>query len=261
MKKTLLLLFAIFLAGATSVNAQAPIQTCNTALVETPRCIPKKFRVLAWVVKDSLGNTNIADTTILNEIIDVNETFKGNCFTFEICEFKYINNYQFDDWADTTDELQADVLYYEANQINVYFVETASRFGANVNGYGHPPGGPDRIVVTKGSMGTKNLAHQLGHFFGLYDTFNNSFGPELVDGSNSVVAGDSISDTPADPYPNGSFTGACEYYETAQDANGHYYQVPINNVMSEYGICRCRFTFEQFERMVENYLSQRVYLW
>jgi phage-related protein len=105
----------------------------------------------------------------------------------------------------------------------------------------------------------------MGHFFGLYHTFDQDFGVELVDGSNCETTGDLVCDTEADPtdegdhlpYPDCNYTGP---YMT--DANGDYYVPPTNNIMSYYSFdCICRFTPQQYNRMLEQYQQFRSYLW
>jgi hypothetical protein len=238
-----------------------PTAKSGNMTVLSNKCLNKKLYITAYVVKDSLGQTNIADSTILNNIADLNRDFAPICVTFEICTWEYIDNYQFNDWVDTLDDPQAAVLYYQPDQINMYFVRSVVVAGNQVPGYAWMPGGADRVVIAKNTVGSKNIAHQLGHFFGLLDTSDDAV-PELVDHSNCSSGGDYICDTQADPMPNGSYSGAaCEFFEYTQDANGDYYLPPVDNIMSLYGLCRCVFTNEQYARMVYQYLTFRSYLW
>ncbi len=85
----------------------------------------------------------------------------------------------------------------------------------------------------------KVLVHEMGHFFGLYHTFEeNMFGKD-----NSVedcnVAGDCICDTPPDPssayevYVNYSMCDMIDYYHE----NGYLYRPLIDNYMAYYKPC------------------------
>ncbi len=94
------------------------------------------------------------------------------------------------------------------------------------------------------------VPHEVGHALGLYHTHhgtgNNERGiPELVNGSNSDVAGDSIRDTPADPCIwDGSDFGV--------DANGDAYKPDIYNMMSyNRKDLRTNVTAGQLEKMNE----------
>lgn len=91
------------------------------------------------------------------------------------------------------------------------------------------------------------ISHEMGHCLGLYHTHHGtciaeSGTPELVDGSNSTIAGDFISDTPADPYiwnSDGTYGGG-----NLTDANGDVYHPDPTNVMS-YSHVATRFTTGQ----------------
>ncbi len=101
--------------------------------------------------------------------------------------------------------------------------------------------------------------YEFGHYFGLLSTYQGN-GSELVDGSNCETEGDLICDTPADPYINdGSihqYTQACIFVSDKLDANGQFYEPDVGNYMSHYGSqCECGFTFQQYSKMAETYLT------
>jgi hypothetical protein len=104
----------------------------------------------------------------------------------------------------------------------------------------------------------------MGHFFGLLHTFESDTGQELVDGSNCATAGDLVCDTEANPTDDGEdfeLDSDCNYIgQPAIDANGDFYVPPSKNFMS-YSPCKCEFTTQQYNRMVEQYLQFRNYLW
>lgn len=82
------------------------------------------------------------------------------------------------------------------------------------------------------------MAHELGHCFGLYHTFQGLPGTgggcvEYVNGSNCNSCGDWVCDTPADPLiTESTVTTNCVYTGSAVDPLGMPYQPSTTNVMS-----------------------------
>ncbi len=241
-------------------------------------CLNKKVSIIAYIVKDSLGvpppppdPANI-EQQILDAIDSANKDFSPICLSFKVCEFVYIDNYQYDLMdtlpnADTVDDVKSVIeLYYKPNVINMYFVSNYVPSDPDECGQSYmPPSAQnpdtlDFIAIGKQCFPApaKAISHALGHFFGLYHTFANP-GSELADGSNCAIAGDSLCDTPADP--KGTADGSCNYTGPFLDPNGVFYFPPIDNIMSYYKDCRCRFTREQYLRMAQQYLASRTYLW
>ncbi len=107
------------------------------------------------------------------------------------------------------------------------------------------------------------LQHEFGHFFTLHHTYGNNpleaATDELPDGSNCLVAGDFICDTPADP--NGQLDCCvCEYRGTVQPT-ALAFDPLINNYMSYYKYC-CKnaFTEGQLIAMRKAAILYRSYL-
>ena len=128
---------------------------------------------------------------------------------------------------------------------------------------------PDTDGDGVGEISYKRIAHEMGHYFGLFHTYETAFGEELA-GNMPVldceVTGDLICDTEADPYdpinllPFDSM--GCNLATSLMDANGEWYVPPTNNLMNDYPeTCRCIFTTEQFNWMASVYLEERLYLW
>ena len=98
------------------------------------------------------------------------------------------------------------------------------------------------------------IAHETGHFFGLFHTHMTSFGAELVDGSNCASAGDRICDTPADPNLSNGVSTICSYTGNETDANGQAYVPDTLNYMSYTRLsCMSTFSEEQIDRMMDIY--------
>ena len=102
----------------------------------------------------------------------------------------------------------------------------------------------------------KVLAHELGHFWGLYHTFEEAqFGKDNFDPNRCTEVGDRICDTPPDPgtiyeiYVNYS---NCELYNLTNE-DGKEYKPMIENYMSYYKPCYLKefsFTPQQLEIMM-----------
>jgi len=231
-------------------------------------CLNKKFSIIAHIVKDSLGSAGIAEASILAKINSVNSYFSDICVSFEVCEFRYIDNFQYDSLVAPVEWSLLQTDYHEANRINMFFVK-ATHDGASFASLGGVASLNNGGIVIVKSHGLMVWVHEMGHYFGLEHTFEGAgtANAELVDGSNCLTAGDGICDTPADPFIVGSQqsdwldTITCEYTYMGQDANGDYYTPYIGNIMSYYKCARCRFTYEQYLRMANTYLNSNPKMW
>ncbi len=93
-----------------------------------------------------------------------------------------------------------------------------------------------------GSLITSHvISHEMGHVLSTWHTHHGTYNeggdpsqcPELVDGTNSYVCGDYISDTPADPHINFAVNSDCVWTASGSvDANGDLYTPDTNNIMS-----------------------------
>lgn len=136
------------------------------------------------------------------------------------------------------------------NAINLYLLpSTAPPFGRAEDI-------PSNALVVSGSyVLTGVTTHELGHCLGLFHTHRGTYFeggggptqcPELVNGSNSAICGDYVTDTPADP----NVWSGCTYIGTATDANGQPYSPLTDNIMSYVApVCLQSFTPMQIARM------------
>tara|TARA_B100000809_G_C15138198_1_gene531637 strand:+ start:4310 stop:5107 length:798 start_codon:yes stop_codon:yes gene_type:complete len=235
-------------------------------------CLNKKFTILAHIVRDSLGQPNITEQEILESIDTLNRHFSSICVSFEICEFNYIDNFQYDNlkWDPEWEEMLTK--YHKTNRINMFFVtetDEASICGkATLSGIGIMDRGG--IMILKGAPcltpTSKTVPHEMGHYFGLPHTFEGS-GIELADASNCSTTGDEICDTPGDPFVVGDnvanyVNASCRFISMKIDVNGDYYDPIVGNMMSYYPAeCACGFTYEQYLKMANTYLNSNPKMW
>ena len=256
----------LFFVSFVTFSPELTAQTLDTKQAALP-CLNKTFSVVAHITRDSMGELNTTPAAIQEGIDSVNAKFAPICVSFEICEFNIIDNFQYDDIAaqnyDQNDWDEMLVKFHRTNRINIFFVTTAS-FPDMICGFSDVEGltatEPNGIVVLKNCVtsGSMAIAHEMGHYFGLLDTFEGN-GSELVDGSNCTTEGDLICDTPADPFVIGDdpvnyvdVALGCRFISEKRDANGTYFEPEVGNIMSEYqDICRCGFTHQQFQKMAE----------
>ncbi len=159
------------------------------------------------------------------------------------------------------------------NAINIYFVKNIiAPDNNNLNGYTNFPSkskNTNRILYSYldknnedfKTLRNKTFLHELGHYFGLLHTFQDSNHSiiekrELVNRSsdaNCSYTGDLLCDTNADPYER--LTSLSVYDcsekipENLKDALGYRYSPPISNIMSYHIRCGDEFTTQQYQRM------------
>jgi len=182
--------------------------------------------------------------------------------------------FKFDqDFDIITDAGQNDVpddnlyVHDEPDVINLYVVDkidpTGTVYGRASGGipfYGpNPSNSSDHLIMKYGVPFSEadwhyTLAHELGHLFGLLHTFENSFGSELVNGSNSLISGDFISDTKADNFilNRSNSLGGCFNLQIDQvglkDCNGELYSfAAFRNIMSYHPGCATVFSDQQLD--------------
>lgn len=264
MRNSVFALFILMCISAQSLYAQS-----YRFQQESLPCLDKKFTIVAHIFKDSLGNPGADEDDIKQSVAGIIKYFEPICVSFEVCEFRYHDNWQHDVLEDPDTEIpQIKTKYHADRRINIYYV---TDFTSDINacGLSDLPGITNAtgsgIVIRKDCIGAGTLAHEMGHFFGLPHTFEGN-GAELVDGSNCDTAGDGICDTPADPYVPGDpkeqyVNGDCVFISTKTDANGEYYNPDLGNIMSYYDCNTCGFTWGQLSKMAETYLGSGIKFW
>lgn len=265
--------FTYFFTLLLLIMAQLEVvgQNLHTRQAPLP-CLNKKFTVVVHIVRDSLGTLGgIDEATIRSDIDSLNLAFEPICASFEVCEFRIIENFQYDTL--TNDEFrQLQNQYNVQRRINLYYVsltdDPLALCGQSTQeGIAKKDSGA--IVILKQCAGMRRaIPHEMGHFFGLLHTFEGE-GVELVDGSNCATEGDLICDTPADPYVHPDAVESyvdvendCRFIDSKTDANGEFYEPDVGNYMSHYpNECSCGFTYEQYLKMANFYSASAPKYW
>ena len=232
--------------------------------------INKNFKLLVHVPVDSVLRVAIVDDATINETLaDASKYFKHIGANFERCEKNIIDNYTYGRIIDSLRFLELKTLYSKPHRINVYFLEKIPFAHCGSSTFDGTQTSDDANIFLERDCedGYANqLAHHLGHLFGLQDTYHDN--NELASGSNCSTAGDLICDTPADPFlmlvdPDKGeqkgfletiklLTTDCEYIGKTQDAQNEFYDPDLTNIMSAYP-CKCQFSDSQLRKIVENY--------
>ncbi len=269
-------LFLSLILGQFQLSAQDLLTT------QAPLpCLDKQFTIVAHIVRDSFGMANIEEDRILEGIDTLNTLFEPICASFEICEFNYIDNFQYDTLESDRDEWGEMITKFNRQRrINMYFVavqENNPLCGfASLNGIAMDSRDVGILIIKECATPTgTTIPHEMGHFFNLLHTFEGAEGsqppinPELVSGTNCDSAGDLVCDTPADPYIPGEpvsdyidVTMGCRFINRKRDSNGDFFVPDVGNVMSYYpGGCSCGFTHGQYVRMANAYLAAGEKVW
>ncbi len=183
----------------------------STSVVNGISYIP----VQVHIVQKSDGTGGATLKEINHGLALTNKAFLKSQIQFYFCNATphYINS---DKYYDFDLKTEADSLstFSKRNTINVYYFNTFSTDGSRFvrGGYAFNSYNRKNMILMSNdipnSIGAEyTLAHELGHYFGLLHTFENSDNTnpalrELVTrgtGRNCETAGDSLCDTPADP--------------------------------------------------------------
>ncbi|WP_337040290.1 T9SS type A sorting domain-containing protein [Emticicia sp. 17c] len=172
-----------------------------------------------------------------------------------------------------TDEAELRKKYDVNNAINIYFARNISMADLTVlAGYSSLPSASassNRIFYSYfehspedvQNIRNRTFLHELGHYFGLLHTFQDSKNTNLLKrelvtrgvGSNCSTMGDQLCDTPADPFEllpiEAAFKCSNTSPTTIVDANGEPFTPPVDNIMSYYQGCGNVFTPQQYQKM------------
>ncbi|MES2520073.1 MAG: GEVED domain-containing protein [Bacteroidota bacterium] len=235
---------------------------------------PTYIAVKPHFVRTDAGVTNLNMAAFNNAVAIANQYFINSGIQFYICGTpanvpNYINKTAMYNWD--TNGFNRDSIS-NANNVNnahnIYFSNSLGGVGGFSFGMTQSKTNNRTFVLNGQANDGKTLIHELGHYFNLAHTFNNSDAVtipsrELVTRNNTETAprlsanclttGDFICDTPADSYnlSNGQLSGcnSTGLGITAVDANGDHFIPSPTNVMSYYFCTKQTITPLQYIRM------------
>ena len=237
--------------------------------------IGKEFLVVVHIVRDSTGNADISEAQIRTALTGVNTIFAPVTAKFTACEFRYIDNFQYNHLIFQENiskkKKEIDPTYRLQHRINIFFVEEPDLIKHKTCGYAEYTGIAEHgsVVIKKSCSDAYTIAHELGHFFGLNHTFEGNTQTSIIQlafDENCKTSGDGFCDTPADPYVTGDdvslyVTAACIYISPKVDQKGNTFAPDVTNIMSYYTSCLIpEFTLEQYAHMA-NYYNSHLGTW
>jgi hypothetical protein len=233
-------------------NHYAKVQSIGS-LLPHDTCLNRELSLVFHIVLDSMGQPGVTIADIDACVNGLNQVWKPICISFKRCSLNYVPNYNYNQWQDIYDEPTFSGNYYVDNTIDIVLVDNIV-LPANAAGYASTMG---HIVMNKNSLAGIVPIHEMGHLFGLPHTWEggSSASTELVKRTNCYTDGDGFCDTEADPYPAGEVASAhCSFQPGPKDVNNDYYTPPLDNYMTYFGGCECRFTQEQYNFMALTFI-------
>jgi len=180
----------------------------------------------------------------------------GNCTNGIVRVYTSLTNHKSSERA----ELKKLSFWDNKKYMNIYLVKSIN---GGTLGYSSFPTGPDdedgMVVLSRvfGDVGTaegsfgRTASHEIGHWFGLYHTFQNGCGTDLC------TDGDFVCDTP--PQAEASYT--CETKNTCDNDNPDLEDQKENYMNYTPGSCKSMFTNGQKLRMHSTLENIRTNIW
>lgn len=278
----------------SQISCGTPTPELDTTSIKKMLANEKKFTALntfnrstnityipirVMVVRDQFGYANITNQKIINQIADLNSAFSslGVQFYFLNNLIYSINDSNFNSFYPENTNLDYPIrnqdyygnIYDSNNAINLYYVKdllfTGQASGTLTTGIANFPSNvlyntakdTNRLFVIH-STTSYFLIHEMGHYFGLFHTFETLGGTsyENPSGTNCQIAGDLICDTNADPFERHNIlTGGSAFNCFIRNipifscSTGNGYAPPFYNHMSYYDFSFSSFTSQQYNRM------------
>ncbi len=258
---------------AVLISISASSQGLHSRATHLP-CIEKEFPVIVHLSVDSISNRPFLSNKDVEGLLNLTSAFFDPiCMSFTACEINHIDVYTFNTVVDSNRLTEMRILFGKPRRLNIYIVGSIPEAYCGTSMlYGIDKEHGEYIYLEREDCFDSlqgQLAHHLGHFFGLSDTYAGN-ATSYVNDQNCEIVADSLCDTATDPFgffqgspgryidPQGDFLDPinfvkdCEFILEEKDPDGEYYQPDVSNIMSAYP-CKCGFTNGQFLKIVENY--------
>ena len=268
------------------LNCDPSIHTQNTELVykfiqldsvkqELKSFKQKKFPLRFVHVGPKPFATENNSRKILDEVVhELNQSFAEVKFHFHIEDIEFLeseltledlsnNRYDLYDSFSSENDKSDIITVYILNHKNAFCkVSDTSISCAKTGGFSYILSDrANNVVLSHFDLrDPKIVAHEFGHFFGLYHTFEEQlFGKDAFESEDCYIVGDRICDTPPDPGSvfevHVNYT-RCEMFGF-ENTDGHEYKPLIENYMSYYKPCYLKkFSFSSEQVMIMQLASQ-----
>ncbi|MBA3900670.1 MAG: hypothetical protein H0X62_10755 [Bacteroidetes bacterium] len=229
------------------------------------KCLNKTLSLNYIIVTDPYYNTNVTMADINANLKELNDAFSPICLSFQICNIDTLYEHKYDSWNRMEEEAEFQVLFCKENVINIILVGGLDPYASSIGIFTPSLPAKDFILLPKDYLLGKMIAHQMGHLFGLYHTYETAHGLELVNESNCTTSGDLVCDTPADILPAPwlwitPFIQVCVWDGLDADTNGDKYAPIFGNMMGDGPCPLTSFTVGQYNRMIYYFEKFRGYL-
>lgn len=228
----------------------------------------KRIPLRIGIIQEDSSEIEIEELVVRRAIDNLNKSFTGSNFVFYIertdviiseLKLEDLSESLYDPYNAFSDE------YDEPNLLSIYIFDHRNEF-CNITSTSiscERTGGfsyvlserTNNIIMSRFDISNvKVLAHEMGHFWGLYHTFEETqFGKDNFGQATCHLHGDRICDTPPDPGPIFEVYVnyvTCEFLKLKNE-KGFAYKPHIENYMSYYKPCYLKkFSFTQGQIMV-----------
>jgi len=235
----------------------------------------KRFPLrFVYIKSDSFAIDNEVKNNLNKVVFKLNNSYAPVGFVFNVEEIEIVySEIKLEDLSQNIEELYnrfSDV-YDKRDMITVYILDHKFEFCtvtdqrlscSRIGGFSYILSSRTNNIVMSNYdiMDQKIVAHEFGHFFGLYHTFEDRmFGRDTPNESDCYATGDRLCDTPSDP---GSLFEIYVNYSTCEmvgfkDYNGYEYKPMLENYMSYYKPCYLKeYSFTKEQILVMKLASQ-----